>query len=128
MNTKKILLAEDDAFLIKVYANELRKSGYNISIAPDGELAVNRMKNNSMDLIIIDAALPKIDGFSVLKILREDMGLKELKVVMLSNFNQEDDSQAGTPKKIFELGVDKYFVKAENTAEEIVNEIKRILS
>lgn len=120
---KKILLAEDDAFLINVYANELRKSGYNISVAPDGEIAINRIKNINPDLLILDATLPKINGLSVLKTLREDFGLRELKVVMLSNFNQEEEIKNNP-----ELGVLKYFTKAENTAEEIANEIKRILS
>jgi DNA-binding response OmpR family regulator len=120
---KKILLAEHDSFLINVYANELRKSGYSTSIAQDGEIAISRIKNINPDLLILEAGLPKIDGFSVLKILREEMGFKELKVVMLSNFNQEEEV-----RKSSELGVDKYFTKANNTPEEIVNEIKRILS
>lgn len=120
---KNILLAEHDTFLINVYANQLRKSDYNISIAPDGEVALSRVKSNSPDLLILDADLPKINGFSVLKILREDMGLKELKVVMLSNFyqNQGFEQPQG-------LGVIKHFMKAENTAEEIVDEINKILS
>jgi len=119
----KILLAEGDVFLIGVYANQLRKMGYSISIAPDGEIAINRIKSINPDLLIIDAALPKIDAMGVLKALRQDMGFNELKVIMLSNFAQGADAE-----KIKEFGVLKYFIKAENTAEEIADEIKRILS
>ena len=107
---KKILLAEFDTFLINVYVNEFRKLGHSISIAPDGEIAINRIKNNNPDLLILDASLPKINGSSVLKILREDMGLKELKVVMLSDFINEEEN-----KKNVGFGIIKQFMKAEST-------------
>jgi len=119
----KILLAECDAFLIGVYASQFRKQGYSTSIAPDGEIAINRLKSINPDLLIIDASLPKIDGFGVLKFLRGEESLKDLKVVMLSNFGQEEEV-----KKSLAFGVIKYFIKAEHTAEEIVDEIKTILS
>lgn len=119
---KKILLAENDAFLIGIYVNQLRKSGYSTSVALDGEITISRIKNVNPDLLIIDIGLPKIDGFSVLKKIREDMGLKELKVVMLSNFGQDQQI-----KENIGFGIIKYFSKAENTAEEIVEEIKQIL-
>ncbi len=120
---KKILLAENDTFLISIYANQLRKSGYSTSIARDGEIVIDRIKDISPDLLILDSDLPKTEGFSILKRLREDAGIKELKVVMLSNFFQEGNIDENT-----ELGVIKYFSKAENTSEEIVAEIKRILN
>ena len=120
---QKILLAECDAFLINVYASELRKSGYSTTIAQDGEIAISRIKMLNPDLLILDANLPKVDGFSILKTLREDMGLSSLKVIMLSDFNQQDEINDS-----LQFGVEKYFTKAESSAEEIVNEIKRILS
>ncbi len=119
----KILLAENDAFLIGVYASQFRKLGYSTSIAPDGEVAISRIKSFNPDILVIDAALPKINAMGVLKALRQDVGFNELKVIMLSNFAQGADAE-----KIKEFGVLKYFIKAENTAEEIADEIKRILS
>jgi CheY-like chemotaxis protein len=119
---KKILLVENDAFLIGIYTNQLRKSGYSVSIALDGEVAISRIKNISPDLLILDINLPKMDGLSVLKTLREDIGFKDLKVIMLSNFNQKEKIN-----DTLGFGVLKYFLKAENTAEEIVEEIKQIL-
>lgn len=118
---KKILLAEHDSFLINIYANEFRKLGHNIIVATDGKMVVNRIKSINPDLLILDAALPKIDGFNVLKTLREDNSFKELKTIMLSNFSKEDDEKN-------DLGIIRHFIKAENTAEEIACEIKRILN
>ncbi len=124
---KKILLAENDPFLINVYAGQLRKSGYSASIAIDGEIIINRIKDINPDLLVLDANLPGPggiqDGLSVLKILREDTNFKELKVVLLSDFFQKESSDHGN-----ELGVIRCFSKTENTSEEIVAGIKTILS
>lgn len=120
---KKILLAEYDGFLIGVYASQLRKSGYSISIASDGEIAINRVKAINPDLLVLDVSLPKIDGFGVLKAIRQDLGFNDLKIVMLSNFKQEDEIKKG-----IDFGVLKYFTKIDHTAEEIAEEVKRILS
>ena len=120
---KKILLVENNVFLINIYTSQLRKSGYSTSVVLDGETAIDRIKKNSPDLLILDDDLSKIDGLSVLKMLREDMGLKELKIVMLLNFNNE-----GAADNNSEFGVARFFSKAENTAEEIAEEIKQILN
>jgi two-component system response regulator VicR len=120
---KKILLAENDVFLTSIYINELRKSGYSTAVALDSQTAINSIKNASPDLLILDDNIPKIDSFSVLKSIREDMGDKKLKVVMLLNFDQKEKINDN-----LEFGVIKHFIKSENTAEEIVDEIKRILN
>jgi DNA-binding response OmpR family regulator len=121
--SKKILLAEHDSFLVSVYVNQLRKSGYSISIAPDGEVIISRIKSIGPDLLVLDAGLPKTDGLNILQTIRDELGLKELKVVLLSNFDQQEYVE-----KKSDLGIIKTFLKAENTAEEIADEIQKILS
>ena len=126
-SAKTILLAEHDAFLINVYASELRKSGYKTSVVSDEKIVLNRAKTIKPDLMILDASLQKSDGVPLLKSLRNDILLKDLKVVMLHNTNLPS-GPVGHAEKFFRFGVEKHFSKAENTAEEIVNEVKRILS
>lgn len=118
---KKILLAEHDTFLINIYARRLRELGYTISIATDGQLLVSRIKNISPDLLIMEACLPQSNNLIIIKTMREELGLKDLKVVILADFG-EDRQDAP------ELGVLKFFPKAEGTAEELAQEVKRILS
>jgi DNA-binding response OmpR family regulator len=120
---KKILLAEHNAFLINLYAKELRESGYEISVALDAQMAVSRAKEINFDLLILDAALPKMEEFNLLKTLREDLGLSDLKVVMLSNFSQEEKI-----KNSQDLCAIKYFLKTENTAKDIAEGVKHLLS
>ena len=120
---KTILLVEHDSFLINVYANQFRKLGYSTTIAPDGEAALLRIKSVNPDLVVLNIGLPQINGIEVLKTLRHEFGLKELKVVMLSDFYQHDNANMSA-----ELGALRYFSKIENTAEEIATEIRAILS
>jgi len=128
---KKILLAEGNPFLISIYTEQLRKSGYSVSIVSSGELAISRARKINPDLLILDAGLPGgpkdssgySDGFSVLRELKEDLGFKDMKIVLLSNFEKEEEILNFT-----DFGALKYFKKAENTSEEIVEEIKKILS
>lgn len=120
---KKILLAEYDTFLIGVYANQLRKFGYNISVASDGDIVINRIKTINPDLLILSTALPKVDGLSILRSLREDANFNNLKIVMLSNFQQEEEIE-----KIANYSTSGYFTKIDHTAREFAEEIKKILS
>lgn len=120
---KKILLAEYDTFLIGVYANQLRKFGYNISVAFDGDVVLNRIKTINPDLLILATALPKVDGISILRALREDANFDNLKIVMLSNFEQEEEIE-----KMANYSTSGYFTKIDQNAEEFANEINKILS
>jgi len=125
---KTILLAEHDPFLINVYAVELRKCGYNISVVSNGENVLNRVRNIEPDLMILDASLPNSEsnyhGLSVLKLVKDDLILKNLKVVMLCDAIQKKESEG----KFFRLGSEKNFSKSESTAEEIAVEVKRLLN
>ena len=119
---KTILLVEDDSFIVDIYASQFQKEGFQVDIANDGQMALEKIKNVPPDLLVLDIGLPKLTGWEVLKSLRNDPKTKDLKVIVISNFNKEDGAEntAG-------LGVIKYFVKIESTPEEIVNTVKEIL-
>ena len=119
----KILLVQDDAFLINVYASQLRKSGYSTTIALNGDTAVSRIRKINPDLLILDVNSPKIDGLSVLRKIRGDKDLRKTKVAVLTNFDQEEKNI-----KCAEFGIIKFFSKTEDTLQEITESIKKILS
>ncbi len=119
---KSILLVEDDPFLIDIYLTRLKEAGYTVDVASNGEIALDKLKKSKPDLMILDIILPKMDGWEVLKRIGPDLKLKKLKVIVLSNLGQKEEVEAG-----FELGAVKYFVKAEYTPSEVVEEIKKIL-
>jgi len=117
-----ILLIEDDPFLVDIYVTQLKGAGYKVEVASDGEAALSKIKELKPDLLLLDIILPKIDGWELLKTIKRDDQLKNLKVIILSNLGQKEEVEKG-----FDFGVIKYFIKAEYTPKEVVEEIKKIL-
>ena len=119
---KRILLIEDDPFLIDIYTTKLKEANFEITTATDGEKAIAKLKEKKVDLIILDIVLPYIDGWEILKKIKQDPGLKNLKIIILSNLGQKEDIEKG-----LKLGAIKYFIKAYRTPSEIIEEIKKYL-
>lgn len=93
MEIIKILIVEDEASMQKALCNGLRKCGYAVDTASDGEHALELIEINSYDLVVLDLNLPKIDGIEVLKKIRETD--KELRVLILSARAEVEDKIIG---------------------------------
>jgi len=119
---KTILLIEDDPFLVEIYTTQLKAAGYKVNVANNVEEALRKTREAKPDLVILDIVLPKVDGWEFLKAIRQDSQLKDLKVVILSNLGQKEEIDKGVG-----FGAIKYFIKAEHTPREVVEEIKEIL-
>ena len=119
----KILLAEDDKFLSNIFCSKLQKEGYEVVQAYDGEEAIEKLKAENFDLILIDLIMPKKDGFEVLAEMQIQGLGKGVKIVVLSNLSQEEDV-----KKTKEMGVLDYWVKSNLTPQELVVKVKGIMS
>jgi len=118
---KQILLVEDDPFLIDIYTTKFKEMGFVIEVAQDGSQAMRKIAEKKIDLVLLDIVLPHVDGWEILKKIREEPGLKDLKVVILSNLGQQSEVD-----KAFSLGATKYLIKAHYTPSEVVEEIKKI--
>lgn len=116
---KTILLAEDDPFILDIYSSQLKKEGYNVDIAKDGQEALDKIKAALPDLLLLDIKMPKIDGCQLLKMLRDDPKTKGVKVIVISNLNKSE-----FPEDISDFGVLKFLLKVESSPEEIVNAVK----
>lgn len=104
MSDLKILLVDDEARMRKLVKDFLVKKGYVILEAGDGEEALEGFyKNNDISLILLDVMMPKLDGFSV---LREIRNVSKVPVIILTAKGEEEDELKG-----FELGVDEYISK-----------------
>ena len=80
------------------------------------------LKERKPDLLLLDIVLPNVDGWEILREIREDSNLKDLKVVILSNLGQKEEVEKG-----FKLGAVKYLIKAYYTPTEVVEEVKKII-
>lgn len=118
----RILVVEDETFLVKIYAVKLKKEGYDVSIAADGEQAVALAREIKPDLILLDLILPKMNGFEALEAMRASRENKSTPVIVLSNLGQEEDM-----KRAEAFGVDAYLVKANHSIQEIVDKIRETL-
>lgn len=119
---RTILLVEDDSFLIEVYSTKLKEVGYLVQIAQDGEEALRKIRETDFDLILLDIVLPTINGWEILRDIKRDPRLKELRVVVLSNLGEKEEIEKG-----LKAGAERYLVKAHYTPTEVVKEIKEIL-
>jgi len=119
---EKILLIEDDLFLIDIYNVKLKASSFSVDVAEDGESGLAKAKENKYDLIILDIVLPGLDGRDVLRKLKSEKDLKNIPVIILSNLGQKNEIEEG-----MKLGASQYLIKAHYTPSEIVDEIIKIL-
>ena len=119
---KKILLTEDDPFLIEIYTTKLKEAGFEVDVAENWEEVLKKLQGEKPDLLLLDIVLPGIDGWEVLKRVKADPHLEDIKIITLSNLGQKDDEKKG-----LELGAIKYLIKANYTPSQIVEEIKKVL-
>ena len=105
MNDITILVVDDESRMRKIIRDFLVKSGYNIMEAGDGEEALQLFEKNEnkIQLILLDVMMPKLDGWSVLRQIRQK---SKVPIIMLTARGEEQDELFG-----FELGVDEYIAK-----------------
>ncbi len=101
-----VLVADDDAWILRMVATVLEKRGYSVETAVDGEDALARALARTPDLLITDVMMPKMDGWSLVRNLRARPELAMLPVIFLTALSSEDDRIRG-----FRLGADDYVTK-----------------
>lgn len=119
---KKILFIEDESALQKTFTDLLSKENYEIVSAFDGETGLRLAKDKKPDLILLDLILPKINGFDVLRNLKNDEELKNIPVIVLTNLESVVDVN-----RVIELGATTYLVKAHYSLKEVIDKVKTAL-
>lgn len=118
----KILVVDDDESLSLVITTALEREGFATLSSKTGKDALNKAKSDNPDFILLDQVLPDISGNEVLKTLKLDNQTKNIPVMMITNFSQEEFvSQA-----INEGAID-YVFKYKVEVQDIVNKIKNAL-
>lgn len=120
----KILLVDDDALLVRMYQTKLKADGFEVETAGDGSEGFNKAKLFKPDLILLDVMMPKIDGFEMLGILKQNPETKTIPVILLTNVG---GSEAEIDKGL-SLGAVAYIIKADYVPKEIVQKVKEILA
>ena len=118
---KKIMVIEDDRFLSSLIKARLEKEGFVVLQAFDGEEAIQALKSERPNLIILDLIMPKITGFEVLQNISITPGFEKIPVVILSNLAQDSDIE-----KARQLGAKEYFVKVKISIDDLIGKIKTL--
>ncbi|HEY0148720.1 MAG TPA: response regulator [Allosphingosinicella sp.] len=118
---KKILVCDDDPLLVDLLQYRLASRGYEVIVAEDGGKALRRLGEGRPDAVLLDAMMPVIDGYEVLRKIREDASLADVPVIMLTARKQEQDIVTA-----LELGANDYLVKPF-IPEELVARLARLL-
>ena len=116
-----ILVVEDDQFLSAAYKLKLEKEEFTVSLAQDGQEALDMLQTLTPDLILLDLVMPIKDGFAVLSDLKESEKLRDIPVIIASNLGQDEEIKRGIA-----MGAVDYIVKSNTSLEEIVQKIEMI--
>jgi adenylate cyclase len=109
-----VLIVEDDEAVADMYKLKLELDGYSVTVAGDGETAVELAFRHPPDLVFLDIRLPTMDGFQVLELLRSDDRTRYVPVVVLSNYGEEELVDRG-----FKLGALEYLIKSQTTPSRV---------
>ena len=100
---KNILIIEDEIRIRILLRDYLKRDGFNVIEASDGDEGINAFQNNSIDLILLDIMMPRVDGITVLETIRN---VSDVPIILLTAKSQEEDKLFG-----YELGADDYITK-----------------
>jgi CheY-like chemotaxis protein len=106
----RVLLVEDDAALAQMYRVKLERDGYTVQVAGDGEEALGLLNGQLPDLIFLDVRLPRMDGLTFLERIRGMDRTKNIPVVIVSNYSEEELVSRG-----IQLGALEYLIKSQTT-------------
>jgi len=118
----KVLLIDDDEDLMNIFTAALSKEGFETVFELTGEGGLNKAKTEKPDLILLDQVLPDMSGNDILKTLKEDPSTKNIPVILLSNFSQEE-----LVKGAIDQGAVDYLFKYQVAPKDVVAKVKETL-
>jgi len=116
----RVLITEDEPNIAESLTFILNREGYEVSTAPDGEAALQRLRSDPPDLMILDIMLPRLNGFEVLKQMKADPALNALPVVILTAKGQAHDRRMAE-----EIGASAFITKPFSNRD-IIEQVGRL--
>ncbi|MDP6387924.1 MAG: response regulator [Candidatus Pacebacteria bacterium] len=117
----KILIVEDDNFLLEMLIKESKKEGFDIEISTDGEDALKKIKSDSFDVVLLDLILPKLHGLDLLEKTKDITNAPP--IIVVSNLYDKESIDKATS-----LGAKDYIIKVQSTPENIIKKVKTFLA
>lgn len=120
---KKILIIDDEQDLLELFSDILRSAGFEVSTAFDGQKGLEVMLQDKPDLVLLDIVMPNVDGFAMLREMKQKPELLNVKVIVLSNMQGQEYIDQAT-----ELGADDYWYKMNTHLTDLVEKVKHQLA
>ncbi|MEI6553758.1 MAG: response regulator [bacterium] len=119
----KVLIVDDDSFLLNMYSIKFTNSGFDVTLAGNGQTAIDKLREGcKLDVILMDIVMPVMDGLEALSVIRKEGLAKKSAIMILSNQGQPSDIE-----KAKSFDIDGYIVKATSIPSEIVTEVYNLL-
>ena len=119
---KKILIIEDERYLLDMYAMKFKQCGYQVVVAANGKEGLEVARKKKPDLILLDLVMPVMDGYEFLEKFKQDKKLKNIKVYIWSNLGQAAEIEKG-----LQGGADGYLIKTKLTPKQLASKVEKIL-
>lgn len=119
---RRILLVDDDPFIISLYVSKLKRAGLEVEAVPNGEEALRRLEAVRPDLVILDLNMPKLNGIEVLKQIRNTPALESLPVLVLTNVCSDS-----VMRETWEARPTRYLIKRETPPNVVIDEVLALL-
>ena len=120
---KKILIVDDDGFLLDMYAFKFSQNNFEVHTALDGNQGIKKLKEGlKPDVILMDVIMPGMDGFEMFEKINNDKLSENSIKIILSNKGQQEDIDRG-----MSLGAAGYIIKVNSTPVEVINNVVKIL-
>ena len=121
MSEKRILVVDDEPHVIRSLTFVLKKEGYDVSSAPNGEEAMVKVRESKPNLMFLDVMMPKKNGYEVCQEVKSDPGLSDIYIIMLTAKGQESDREKG-----LRLGADEFMTKPFSPMK-VVEKVRELL-
>jgi len=115
----KVLVVEDDRFLLNAYHAKLINAGFDLQTAANGEEALTVLQTFKPDVILLDLVMPRKDGFATLQEIKANDALKDIPVIVATNLGQKEDTQ-----RVMELGAVECIIKSNLSLSDLVKKLQ----
>ncbi len=122
---KTIIIVEDEQLLLDMYKLKFSNEGFKVITKTEAKSCLDWLDSHHADLALIDIMLPKMNGLSLIKNLREKPRHNKMKIIILTNLSESDVNLHATVRE--SLSVDGYFIKSKISPNQLVNKVKALL-
>ncbi|NJO84229.1 MAG: response regulator, partial [Blastochloris sp.] len=121
-NQYHLLIADDSFTTRELVRSILQSAGYQVTAAVDGRDALDKLRTHPYDLVVSDVEMPRLDGFQLTASIRQELGLKELPVIIVTSLASDEHKRRG-----MEVGAQAYIVKSQFNQDNLLRTIEQLL-